>query len=322
MKTVSAFGVTAGFLLSACAGARAASYPEKPIRMVVPFTAGSATDILARLIGPKLYASWRQQVIVDNRPSAGGIVAGTIVSEAEPNGYTLMLTSSAFAGSAALYRKLPFDSIRDFHGVTQVAATPLILVVGPALGVKDLNGLLALARAKPGAVNFGSSGLGSGTHYAGELFKQVAGINVLHVPYRGSPEALNDTMAGRTEYFIAPVLSAMALVKNKRVLPLAVTGKERLPMLPDVPTAAEAGLPGYVYDGWFGVLAPSRTPRTIILALSREIARILQLPDIVVPIKSTGAIPMSSTPEAFEKLVRDEIVTRTRVFRAAGVKPR
>lgn len=259
---------------------------------------------------------------MDNRPSAGGIVAGSIVAEANPDGYTLMLTSSAFAGSAALYSKLPYDSVKDFVGITQIAATPLVLVVAPGLGVKSVKELLALAREKPGKVNFASSGIGSGTHYAGELFKQVAAINVVHVPYRGSPEAMNDTLAGRTEYYIAPVLAAMPLVKSGRLLPLAVTGKERLPMLPDVPTVAEGALPGYIYNGWFGLLAPAGTPRTIIRALSAEVGRILRLPDVTSHIASTGAVPKPSTPEALEKLIRDEIAVRAKVFKAAGVKPR
>jgi len=316
-------GVT-GALFALCIWAQTSipGYPARPIRTVVPFTAGSATDILARLIGPRLQESWGQQLVVDNRPSAGGIVAGSIVSDAAADGYTLLLTSSAFAGSAALYKKLPYDSVKDFAGITQIAGTPLILVVAPGLGVKNAKDLLALAHEKPGKINFASSGIGSGTHYAGELFKQIAGIDVVHVPYRGSPEALNDTMAGRTEYYIAPVLAAMALVKNGRLLPLGVTGKERLPMLPDVPTLAESALPGFEYDGWFGLLAPARTPRQVILALATEVGRILKLPDVGGPIRSTGAVPKSSTPEAFEKLIRDEIIVRTKVFRAAGVKPR
>jgi tripartite-type tricarboxylate transporter receptor subunit TctC len=185
----------ASVALPVAAGAAAQPFPTKPIRVVVPFTAGSATDILARLIGPKLLESWGQQVVVDNRPSAGGTVAGVIVATATPDGHTLMLTSSGFAGSAALYAKLPYDTLKDFAGVTQIASTPLLLVVGPGLGVKNVRELIALAQQKPGQINFGSSGIGSGTHYAGEFFKLTAGIDVVHVPYKGTPEAISDTMA-------------------------------------------------------------------------------------------------------------------------------
>ncbi len=320
MRPLAVVGVA---LMATCAAAESPvpGYPARPIRVIVPFTPGSATDILARLIGPKLHDSWGQQVIVDNRPSAGGTVAGAIVAGAAPDGHTLLLTSSAFAGAAALYDKLPYDPVKDFAGITQIAGTPLLLVVAPGLGVKSVKELIALAREKPGQVNFASSGIGSGTHYAGELFRQAAGIDVVHVPYRGTPEALNDTIAGRTQYFVAPVLAAMTLVRNGRLLALAVTTKERLTMLPDVPTIAEAALPGFEYDGWFGLIAPARTPRTILNALSVEVARILRLPEVSDRITNTGAVPKSSTPAAFEKYVRDEIVMRAKVFKAAGAKP-
>ena len=296
-------------------------YPGGPVRMVVPFTPGSASDILARLIGPKLLEAWGHQIIVDNRPSAGGTVAGSIVASAAHDGYTLMLTSSGFAGSAALYDKLPYDSLKDFSGVTQVVSTPLVLVVGPALGVKSVKDLIALAQQKSGQLNFSSSGIGSGTHYAGELFKLAAGINAVHVPYRGTPEAINDVISGRIQFMTAPVLPAMALVKSGRLSVLGVTTRERMALLPDVPTIAEAALPGFEYDGWYGILAPSKTPRAIINKISAEVARILKLPEVADKIVTTGAVPRSSTPQEFDKLVREEILMRGKVFKAAGVKP-
>lgn len=322
MKQVGAVVAAASMLLAACASAQSPvpHYPARPVRIVVPFTPGSATDILARLIGPKLQEQWGQQIIVDNRPSAGGTVAGGIVASAAPDGHTLLLTSSAFAGAAALYDKLPYDSVRDFAGITQIAGTPLLVVVAPDLGVKSVKELIALAREKPGEINFGSSGIGSGTHYAGELFMQTAGINVVHVPYRGTPEVLNDVIAGRIQFYVAPVLAAMSLVRNGRLLALTVTTRERLPILPDVPTVAEAALPGFEYDGWFGMLAPARTPKAIIKALSEEAARILSLPDVRERITSTGAVPKTSSPAAFEQYIHDEIAKRRKVFRAAGVK--
>jgi len=301
--------------------AHAQSYPSKPIRIVVPFTPGSASDILSRLIGPKMSEAWGQQVVVDNRPSAGGTVAGEIVARATPDGHTLMLTSSAFAGSAALYDKLPYDSVKDFSGISQVAETALVLVVAPSLNVKSAKELLALARAKPGYLTFASSGIGSGTHYGSELFKMAAGINVVHVPFRGTPEGITDTVAGRVHYYLTPLLPVMPLIKAGRLLPLGVTTAARQPLMPDVPTLAEAALPGFQYDGWFGVFTQSKTSRKTVNQLSREIARILALPEIRDRIASQGATARSSTPEAFDKLVHAEIVTRKKVFKAAGVKP-
>jgi tripartite-type tricarboxylate transporter receptor subunit TctC len=302
-------------------GALAQPYPSKPIRIVVPFTPGSASDILSRLIGPKMSEAWGQQVVVDNRPSAGGTVAGEIVARATPDGHTLMLTSSAFAGSAALYDKLPYDSVKDFSGISQVAETALVLVVAPSLNVKSAKELLALARAKPGYLTFASSGIGSGTHYGSELFKMAAGINVVHVPFRGTPEGITDTVAGRVHYYLTPLLPVMPLIKAGRLLPLGVTTAARQPLMPDVPTLAEAALPGFQYDGWFGVFTQSKTSRKTVNQLSREIARILALPEIRDRIASQGATARSSTPEAFDKLVHAEIVTRKKVFKAAGVKP-
>jgi len=311
-------------LLLACAAlaapALAQNYPTKPIRMLIPFTAGSASDILARLIGPKLLDAWGQQVVIDNRPSAGGMVAGGIVATATPDGHTLMLTSSAFAGSAALFPKMPYDSAKDFSGVSLVASNPLVLVVPPGLGVKSVNELLALARGKPGQINFASSGIGSGTHYGSELFRLAAKIDVVHVPYRGTPEALNDTLSGRIQYYLAPILPSLPLIREGRLLPLAVTTLQRAPLLPDVPTLAEGALPGFEYDGWFGVIAPSKTPRAIIVKLAHEIARIVDLAEIRERIASLGGRARSSTPEEFDRLIHAEIETRAKIFRAAGTK--
>jgi tripartite-type tricarboxylate transporter receptor subunit TctC len=326
MRKTAFTGVLLLLSLTQAAGAQTAAtgpvqaYPTKPIRMVVPFTPGSASDILARLIGPKLLESWGHQVVVDNRPSAGGTVAGSIVATATPDGHTLMLTSSGFAGSAALYAKLPYDTLKDFTGITQVASTPLLLVVSPNLGAKTVKELIALAQQKPGQINFGSSGIGSGTHYAGELFKLAAGINVVHVPYKGTPEAITDTMAGRIQYFLSPVLPSMTLVKSGRLLALAVTTKERLPLVPEVPTIAEAAIPGFEYDGWYGLVAPAKTARTIVDALSKEVGRILRLPDVSERIASQGATPRPTTPEGFDALVRSEIIMRGKVFKASGAK--
>ena len=298
----------------------ASEYPTKPVRIIVPFTPGSANDIIARIVSPKLAERWGRPVVIDNRPSAGGVVACSIVAEAAPDGHTLMVTGSNFAGSAALYAKLPYDPVRDFAGVSQFASTPLVLVVAPTLGVRSVKEFIALAREKPGQLNYGSTGLGSGPHYGAELFKLVAGIQAVHVPYRGSPESLTDLMAGRVHFILSPVLAATPLVRSGRVLALGVTTTYRAQALPDVPTIAEAGLPAFEYQGWYGMLAPGKTPRKLVNLLSAEVGKILELPEIKERIASQGAIAKSSSPEAFDNLVHNEIKTRRKVWKAAGVK--
>jgi len=318
LLALAAAGVSAG------AGAQAPStepaYPAKPIRIVVPFTPGSATDIIARIVGPQMAERWGRPVVMDNRPSAGGIVACTTVAEATPDGHTLMVTGSNFAGSAALYSKLPYDPVRDFAGITQFASTPLVLVVAPTLGAKSVKELIALAREKPGQLNYGSTGLGSGPHYGAELFKLAAGIGAVHVPYRGSPESLTDLMAGRVHFILSPVLAAVPLIKGGRLLALGVTTTYRAQALPDVPTVAEAGLAGFEYQGWYGMLAPGRTPRKIVNLLAKEVGQILDRTETKERIANQGAIAKSSSPEAFDKLVHNEITTRRKVWKAAGVK--
>ena len=315
----------AGLAAATAAGAQATgkepSYPTRPIRIVVPFTPGSATDIIARVVSPRMADRWSRPVVIDNRPSAGGIIAFGIVADAAPDGHTLLVTGSNFSGSAALYAgKLPFDPVKDFSGITQFATTPLVLVVGPALGVKSVKELIALAHEKKGQLNFASTGLGSGPHYGAELFKLAAGIGAVHVPYRGSPETLTDVMSGRVHFVLSPVLAASPLVRSGRVVALGVTTPYRAQALPDVPTIAEAGLPGFVYQGWYGMLAPGKTPRKIVNLLSGEVGKILEMPEVRERIANQGAAAQRSTPEAFDKLVRDEIVTRTKVWKAAGVK--
>ena len=319
LLVLAAAGVSAG--VGAQPAATEPAYPAKPVRIVVPFTPGSATDIIARVVAPRLAERWGRPVVIDNRPSAGGIVACTTVAEATPDGHTLLVTGSNFAGSAALYAgKLPYDAVRDFSGITQFATTPLVLVVAPSLGVKSVKEFLALAREKKGQLNFGSTGLGSGPHYGAELFMLAAGIGAVHVPYRGSPESLTDLMAGRVHFILSPVLAASPLVKGGRLLALGVTTTYRAQAMPDVPTIAEAGLPGFEYQGWYGMLAPGKTPRKIVNLLSAEVGGILDLPETRERIANQGAAARRSTPEAFDKIVREEIATRTKVWKAAGVK--
>jgi tripartite-type tricarboxylate transporter receptor subunit TctC len=293
---------------------------DKPVRIIVPFTAGSATDVMARLVGPRMAELWGRQVVVDNRPSAGGIVACTIVAEAAPDGHTVLITGSNFAGSAALYSKLPFDPVKDFSGVSQFASTPLVLVVNPGLGVKSVKEFIALAKAKAGQLNYASTGLGSGPHYGAELFMLRVGISAVHVPYRGSPESLTDLIAGRVQFILSPVLAASPLVKGGKIQALIVTTPYRARALPDVPTPAEAGIPQFEYQGWYGMLVPSKMSRALVNRMSKDAAQVIAQPDVQERIANLGALAKSSSPEEFDKLVHEEIKTRRAVWKAAGVK--
>ena len=295
------------------------NFPSRPIRIIVPFTAGSAADILARRLAPKMSENWGQQVVVDNRPGAGGTIGANIVAKATPDGYTLLVHSAAFAVSAALYPKLPYDPLKDFSPVSQIVIAPIVLVVAPALGARSVKDLLALARQKPGQITFASSGVGSSTHFAGEQFRLAAGINVVHVPYKGVPEALLDTMTGRIQYYLSPLVPALPFINDGRLLALAVTPVQRTPVLPDVPTIAEA-LPGYEYQDWWGVFAPATTPRPVIDKLSKETARIVELPDIRKQMLNQGEEPRPSTPEEFTRFVRAKVEYARKVVTLAGIR--
>jgi tripartite-type tricarboxylate transporter receptor subunit TctC len=301
--------------------AQNAAYPTKPIRVIVPFTPGSATDLLGRMYAAKFTEAWGQQIVVDNRSGAGSTIGSALVAAATPDGHTLLLNSSAFAGSAAIYPKLPYDPIKDFKAISLIAGNPLVLVVAPSLGVKSVKELVALAKSQPGKLTFASSGIGSGTHYGGELFAQTAKISVVHVPYKGTPETITDTASGRIHYAVPPILASLPLVREGRLLALGVTSPERSSLLPDVPSIAEAGVPGYKYEGWFGFLAPAKTPQHVVDKIGREIHRIAQMGDIKDKIAAMGGRSWYSTPEELNALIRTEIETRGRVFKQAGVKP-
>jgi tripartite-type tricarboxylate transporter receptor subunit TctC len=310
----------AALAITLCGKAWPQAYPAKPLRIIIPFTAGSQTDVLARMIGGKLAETSGNQVVSDNRPGAGGIVAGNIVAGANPDGQTILLTSIAYAVSAALYAKLPYDALKDIAGVGQIASTPLILVVNPNIGVKSVKDLIALAKQKAGALLFGSAGIGSGTHMGGELFKFAAGINVVHVPYRGTPEALVDTAAGRVHYWFSPTGPAVSFIKDGRVLALAVTTAQRSPAFPDVPTVVEAGLPGFDYDTWYGIFAPGRTPRAVIRQINEAVSRVVGLAELKERMLVQGVVLKSSTPEQFNKLVAEDIGRLKKVVEAANIK--
>jgi tripartite-type tricarboxylate transporter receptor subunit TctC len=315
--------VGAALLACACAFASAGEqerFPNKPIRMLVPFSPGSQTDILARWVGEKMTENWAQQVVVDNRPSAGGTIASQYVLAANPDGHTLMMVSTGHAGNATLYSKLPYDTVRDFAGVSRVASVPNLLVVSPALGAKTVKELIALAKSKPGEFNFSSAGIGSGTQINGEMFKLAAGIQATHVPYKGAPEALNEVIAGRVQFNFSPILVAAGQVKAGKVLALAVSTASRSPMFANVPTVAEAALPGFEYDQWYGLLVSAKTPRPIVNTLNREVVRILNLPDMKERLLTQGATPAPTTPEQFDAFIRAEVQRFAKVLIAAGAR--
>lgn len=295
-------------------------YPAKPIRLVVPFSAGSATDILARIIGTKMGESGHWQVVVDNRPGAGGTLGATTVAKSAPDGYTLILVSVGHAINATLYPKLGYDTLKDFAPVSLVASVPNVLVVNAASPYKSVRDIVAAAKAKPGAMNFDSAGSGSSTHLSGEMFKIQAGIDIMHIPYKGTGEALTDVMAGRGDMMFAPTVSAMPFVKQGRLRALAVTTPKRAAALPDIPAVAESGLPGYAFDSWFGILAPASTPKEIVSALNAEIGKALAAPDVRERLAAQGAEPRSSTPQEFASYIQAEIVKLAPVVKQSGVR--
>jgi tripartite-type tricarboxylate transporter receptor subunit TctC len=295
-------------------------FPNRPIRLLVPFGPGSQTDILARWIGEKMGDNWHQQVVVDNRPSAGGTIASEFVLAANPDGHTMMMVSTGHAGNATLYSKLSYDTIKDFSGVTQVASVPNVLIVAPALGPKTLKEFIAYAKSKPGQINFSSAGIGSGTQINGEMFKLAAGIEATHIAYKSAPEALNNVISGSVQFHFSPVLVAAGQIRAGRVLGLAVSTASRSAVFPDIPTVAEAGLPGFDYDQWYGLLVSAKTPRPIVNTLNKEVVRILNLPDIKERMLSQGAAPKPTTPAEFDTFIRSEVKRFAAVLIAAGAR--
>ncbi len=299
----------------------AAGFPSRPIRMVVGYTPGGQPDITARMLAPKLHDALRQQVIVDNRAGAGGVIGAKIVADSTPDGHTLLFASSSHVAAPAMHAKLPYDTLRDFAGITRTSTACYVLVVPVALPVKTTPELIVLARAKPGRLNFGSGGTGSGSHFAAEIFKHGANVDVVHVPYKGIPEALTDVVAGRLQFFMSPLASALALVRDGKLRALAVTAGNRVGIYGDVPTLAESALPGFQWDSWSGLLVSAKTPRAIVDRLNREITRILALPEIAQRLTAFGAAPAPTTPAEFDKLIAEQVALTIKLARQAGIKP-
>jgi len=300
----------------AAAQGAADGYPNQVVRIVVPFSAGSATDILARTVAERLQERWGQQIIVENRPGAAGTGS---VARAMPDGYTLMATSNGHTVVGLLNKSLPFDPLKDFSGVTQIASVPLVLIVYPELPAKTLKEFIDLVKAKPGQYNFASPGLGSTTFIAGALFKQTAGLDLQHVPYRGAPESVTSVIRGDSHMYFTPANVGVELIQTGKARALAVTTPQRLPQLPDTPTFAEAGLPGFSYDSWFGLMAPAGVPAAILEKVSRDTAQTLAAADLKNRLASQGITAVSNTPAAFDRIIRDDAARFAELFKEAGV---
>ena len=299
----------------------AARYPTRPVRIVIGFTPGGTPDITARLIGVKLAEALGQPVVVDNRPGAGGTIGGKLVAEATPDGHTLLSVSASHVLQPSIYAKMPYDTLKDFAGITRTSTACYLLVTSPSSPARTAKDLLALAKAKAGQLNFASAGSGSGTHFAGEMFKHAAGIDVVHIPYKGIPESLTDTMAGRVQFFMSPLSGGIPLVKAGKLRALGVSCLKRVAAIPEVPTLAETVLPGFRADTWSGILAPAKTPRPIINRLHQEVTRILALPEIEQKMTGLGVDPDPTTPAEFDKLIAGQVKEMAKLARAAGIKP-
>ena len=306
---------------AAGAPAFAQSYPTKPIRFIVPFLPGGSSDTVARIIGQKLNENWGQPVIIDNRAGGGANIGTGIVAKSAPDGHTLLLGSTGpNAVNATLYESLPFDPIKSFAPITVVSTSISILTVNLALPVHSVKDLIAYAKSKPDELAFGSAGNGSSPHIAGELFNAMTGVRMRHIPYKSSPPGLADLLGGRLQVFFPSGANALALIRAGKIRALAVTNRSRSPLLPELPTVAEAGVPGYEVEFWFGVLAPAGTPPDVVTKLNTEINRILKMPDVQDKMNATGDSPRGSTAREFAELIRKDIVRWGEVVRRSGAK--
>lgn len=297
------------------------TYPNKPIRVIVPFTAGSTTDIIARAIADKMGQSMGQTLVIDNRGGASGTIGQQAVATAAPDGYTIMIHSSSHTVSPSTFAKLPFDTVQDFAAVTPISSLPNALVVSPGKGYKSLADLLAAARAKPGALNFASAGQGSATHLNAEKFKLAAKIDAQNIPFKGSAEAVGEILAGRVDYYFSPIAPVIGQIKAGQLAALAVGSPKRAAALPDVPTTAEAGVPGSEFNFWIGMMAPAKTPRDIVNRLHDEVVKALASPEVKERFEKLGADAWTLKPEQFDAYIRDEIASNARLVKAAGLSP-
>ena len=297
--------------------ASAQAYPNQVVRIVVPFSAGSITDGLARILADKLGDLWKQQVIVENRP---GLPGTTAVAKSAPDGYTLMLTSNGHAIASAINKNIQFDPVKDFAGVSRVAAVPLVAIVPPDFPGKTLKDFIALANEKPGQLNFSSAGVASTSYLSAEILKQDAKINIQHVPYKGAPEATTAVIRNDVQMYMAPIPATQELSATGKVKAIAINSAKRVPQLPDVPTVAET-LPNYKYESWFGVLAPAGTPQPILAKVSEDIAKVLEMPDVREKLLAQGSIPAPTTPAEFDAINKADTERYGKILKDAGISP-
>jgi tripartite-type tricarboxylate transporter receptor subunit TctC len=316
MKRIHSLLIGIAALAAACGTALAqGDYPNQRVTIVVPFGAGSVTDIMARILSDELAKRWNQPVIVENKPGLAGTAS---VAKAPADGYTLMLTSNGHTVAALVNKNLPFDPLKDFAGITRVSSAPLVLITYPQVPAKNLKDLLALAKAKPGTLNFSSPGLASTTFIAGALFRKAAGINIVHVPYKGAPEAVTAVMRGDAQMYFAPTNLSKEMADAGKILAIATATAKRVPEMPDVPTFTEAGLP-FVYDSWFGLMTQSGVPRPIIEKINKDVTALLKSPEVEAKMKAQFVIPVTDTPEDFDKMIRVESAHLAEVFKEAGI---
>jgi tripartite-type tricarboxylate transporter receptor subunit TctC len=309
------FALVAGF-------SAAAAYPDKPVRLVAPFVPGGPTDIVARVVAQKLGQNLGQNVVVDNRGGASGAIGCEIVARSAPDGYTLMIGSSGnLAVAPALFAKLPYDPVRDFQPITQTTAGPQIVVVNANVAAKTFAELLALARARPGSLNYASGGAGTTTQLGPELLKSMAKIDLVHVPYKGTGQALSDVISGQVQLMMSSLLPAMPHVKSGRLRGLAVTSLQRTPALPEIATVAESGVPGFETTSWHGMVVPAKTPKALVARLHAEMVKVLNQPEVKTLFLAQGMETVANTPEAFAEYIRRETDKWTTVIRAIGLKP-
>ena len=317
-RYVGSFLVVAAF--STGIAAYAAEFPSRPVRIVVPSTPGGGLDVLGRLIGPKLTEKWGQQVVVDNRPGAGGTIGSEIVANATPDGHTLLVVATGYSANLFLYRKLPYQTPTDFAPITIIGFAPNVLVVHPKVPARDLKELLALAKEKPGELTFASSGVGTGGHLSMALLMRSAGIKMIHVPYKGAGAATGALVAGQVHMLFTATAAAMPHVKSGRIRALAVTSGKRWPSMPNVPTVAEAGVPGYEVDGWYAMLAPAKTPKGVINKIYRDVADVLKMPEVSERIQAVGFEVSGMPPAEMARYIDREIKKWGTVIKEAGIR--
>ncbi|TMG73070.1 MAG: tripartite tricarboxylate transporter substrate binding protein [Betaproteobacteria bacterium] len=299
----------------------AQGYPNKPVRLIIAFTPGSSIDIVGRAVAAKLSELWGQPVVAENRAGAGGSIGSAVVVKSAPDGHTLLANSSAHVANPSIYASLPYDTLKDFTNIAPLAGGPNVLFVGPGTGWKTFADFLAAAKANPGKLNFSSAGVGSGTHFNLEKLKLTAGIDVTHVPYKGTPEAIADTIAGRVCCYFAPINAALPHLRGGKAVALAVSSAKRSSLLPEVPTIAESGVPGFDYTLWLALWGPPGMPADLVEKINKDVNRVLSSPDLADRLSNLGTLPMSMSPEEFTRFVRSEAEDTARVLKAAGIKP-